>query len=276
MSYLETDGPRLHIQQLNPDGHETIILLHGLLVGSLAMWYFTVAPLLAENYRVIMYDLRSHGKSEKVDSGFDIKTMVKDLEAVIAHFKLKNVSIAGHSYGALIALNYALNNPGRVKKLAIIEAPLPPSDMREMEMFLNSSPDEMVAALPEWMQSLVISGKRQANKLLQSLSFLAFKSTLFSDLEKETDLENPVLNKLGVPTLLLYGAHSSCRPCGLRLVNEIPDSTLVTLQGGHYLPVECAADVNKQLMEFFCGNNQSKWHRFSLSVSRKRRQNDCL
>lgn len=253
MPYIDSGGIRLHVQQLNPDCDETLILLHGLLVGSLAMWYFTAAPLLAQNHRVIMYDLRGHGKSEKVGSGFDIGSMVRDLTAIIDHFQLKTVSIAGHSYGALIALNYSLNNPGRVKKLGIIEAPLPPSDMAEMDLFMNRTPDEMVKALPEWLQALVCSGKRQAVKLIQSLEYLAFESTLFSDLQKEPDLDNSLLNTLSPPTLLLYGSLSSCMPCGQRMAAEIPGSTLITLPGGHYLPVECAGDVNHHLMEFFCG-----------------------
>jgi len=258
MSYIDANGTRLHVQQLNADGSETIILLHGLLVGSLAMWYFTVAPLLAENCRVIMYDLRGHGKSEKVRTGFDIPSMVRDLEAVIRHFKLKTVSIAGHSYGGLVALDYALDNPGKVKRLGVVEAPLHPSDMAEMGLFLNRSPDEMVQSLPDGLQSLIRSGKRQATKLMKSLEYLTFESTLFSDLQKAQDIEATRLQSFTIPTLLLYGEHSSCRPAGQRLAGKIADSTFVTLPGGHYLPVECSGEVNHQFLEFFCGRNQSQ------------------
>ncbi|WP_300671380.1 alpha/beta hydrolase [Desulfoluna sp.] len=255
MPYLNANGTRLHVQQLNPDCEKTIVLLHGLLVGSLAMWYFTAAPLLAKTHRVILYDMRGHGKSEKVRTGFDIPSMVGDLDAVIHHFQLKTLSLAGHSYGGLVALNYALSHPEKINKLGIVDAPLPPSDLAEMGVFLNRSPEEMIEALPSWLQGLILSGKRQARKLRASLEYLACESTLFSDLQKEPDIDDALLASLSVPALLLYGDHSSCRDAGQRLAGNIPDSTLVVLPGGHYLPVECSGEVNHQFLEFFCGSD---------------------
>lgn len=253
MPYIEANGIRLHVQQMNPECENTVILIHGLLVGSLAMWYFTAAPVLSESCRVIMYDLRSHGKSEKIANGFDIPSMVRDLEAVVDYFQLNTVSIVGHSFGGIVALNYALKHPESIHKLGIIDSPLPLSDMAEMNLFMKQSPAEMVHSLPEWLQALVCSGKRQAMKLMQSLEYLAFRSTLFSDLQNEPDLENELLNSLNIPTLLLYGKRSLCINSGLRLSREIPDSSFITMSGGHYLPMECSEDVNHCLREFFCG-----------------------
>lgn len=260
MSYLKANGARLHVQQLNPDGKETVILLHGLLIGSLAMWYFTLAPLLAKKYRVILYDLRGHGKSEKVRHGYDIPCMVRDLEAVIRHFQLQAVSLAGHSYGALVALRYALDNPGKVKKLGIVEAPLPPSDMAEMGAFVNRSPQGMVQALPDGLRPLVLSGRRQARRVRDSLAFLAAETTLLADLQREPDMDDALLGTLCLPVLLLYGEHSSCLPTGRRLAGVMGHSRFVTLPGGHYLPVERAGDVNYHLGEFFCGDDQGQCH----------------
>jgi len=253
MPIIKANNIHLHVQQVGPKGSEAVVMLHGLLVGSLAMWYFTAAPHLAKHRRVVMYDLRGHGKSDKTRSGYDIETMSRDLEGLIQPLGISTLSLVGHSYGALIALNYTLKNRGKVKKLALVEAPLPPSEMNEINDYMGKSPEEMVKSLPLWMQDMLMQGKRQALRLLQSLDFLAHKSTLLHDLKNETDIDTAILNSLNIPTLLIYGNSSSCSHVGKRLAKEIPGSILVNIPGGHYLPIENAKDVTRHLEEFLNG-----------------------
>jgi len=155
----------------------TLVLLHGLLVGSMASWYFTAAPVLANaGYRVVMFDLRGHGKSARATAGYDLNTMCNDLEGVlraVGHDPDEGaVSLAGHSYGALVALRYAERRPRLVHKLALVEAPLPPSRFEGLTSFLARSPAEMLDALPENAQTLFAKPGRQAERLLTSLAFL--------------------------------------------------------------------------------------------------------
>lgn len=254
MSYIDANGIRLHVQELNPEGRETVILLHGLLVGSLAMWYFTAAPFLSEKYRVIMYDLRGHGKSDSYSSGFDIDSLVSDLEALIDHYQLERVNLAGHSYGGLIALHCAMKHPELVDRLVVIDAPYPPSDVTEINDFIQKSPGQMVEALPEWMRQMVAGGKRQAVRLVKSLEHLCLKSTLLTDLRNEKRLTKSQLAAFSVPTLLMYGDASSCFESGKGLAGQLPGSTFTSVPGGHYLPIESVDIVKHTLMEFFCGS----------------------
>ncbi len=253
MPLIKVNNTNLNIQQVGSKINDPIIMLHGLLVGNLAMWYFTASPRLAKNHWVIMYDLRGHGRSDKKKTGYDIETMVSDLDGLIQHLGISTFSLVGHSYGALIALHYALKNQKKIKKLALIEAPLPPSKMNEADAFMDKSPEEMVDALPDWMREMLMQGKRQALKFLKSLAFLAKESSLLTDLENEKDISNNMLNTLNIPTLLIYGNDSLCRHVGDRLKNEIHNSKLVNLAGGHYLPLEKAEDVTTNLEEFFSG-----------------------
>ena len=221
MPIIKVNDIHPHVQQIGPKGTEAVVMLHGLMVGSLAMWYFTSAPQLAKHQQVVMYDLRGHGKSDKTPSGYDTENMSRDLEALIQHLGLSTVSLVGYSYGAIIALSYTLKNMKKVKKLALVEAPLPPSEMKEMDDFMEKSPEEMVTALPEWMQDMLMQGKRQAARMLQSLDFLARQSSMLQDLKNETDIDNKILNSLNIPTLLIYGNDSSCSHVGRRLEKEI-------------------------------------------------------
>ena len=71
------NGVRLHWQELGSG--PPLVMLHGLLVGSLATWYFTAAPALAARGHVVLYDLRGHGLSERAPSGYDVATQIEAL-----------------------------------------------------------------------------------------------------------------------------------------------------------------------------------------------------
>ena len=60
-----------------------IVLLHGMFVGTLANWYFTVAPVLARDHRVLLYALRGHGLSERPPAGYGIPSMAEDLAGLL-------------------------------------------------------------------------------------------------------------------------------------------------------------------------------------------------
>lgn len=118
------DGVKLHIQTLGHAG-ETVVLVHGM-TTTLASLYFTIAPGIAETRRVLMYDLRGHGKSEMTTSGYGIGAMAGDLARVIDRHGMDTpLSIVGHSFGAAVALRYTLDHPGRVRRLVFAEGPLP-------------------------------------------------------------------------------------------------------------------------------------------------------
>jgi pimeloyl-ACP methyl ester carboxylesterase len=225
-------------------------MLHGLLLGSLASWYFTAAPTLARTHSVLLYDLRGHGRSDKVATGYDVATMVGDLSALTADYRHEPMTLVGHSYGALIALRFALDHPERVARLIIVEAPLPPSKIGELRAFLDRTPEEMVATLPDEMRAFFERGSRQSRRLLRSLHFLVMQSSLAADLDAEPDIPDDVLATIECPVSCVYGATSSCRHVGDRLAAAIPNAELLELPGGHYLHLDCSEALTKHIAEF--------------------------
>lgn len=103
-------GLRLHYRDWGGDG-PPLILLHGLSSGS-RIWDFT-APLLAQRFRVIALDQRSHGLSDAPDDGYGFDDVTADLAAFIEALGLEPPALAGHSWGASVALAYAVAHPAR-------------------------------------------------------------------------------------------------------------------------------------------------------------------
>jgi pimeloyl-ACP methyl ester carboxylesterase len=245
MPLVAANGHTFHVQELGEG--PPVVMLHGLLIGSLASWYFTAAPALSAARRCRLYDLRGHGRSEGVTSGYDVATMTRDLAALTADLA-EPFDLVGHSFGAVVALRFALAHPERVRRLVVVEAPLPPASVGELTQFLALPPERMTEALPESLRAAVAGGRRQAERLVKSLSFLVLETSLLADLRAEPDIPDAELARLAVPTLLLYGDRSACLPTGRRLAAAAPRRThLVVLPGGHYLHLDAPVELTRAI-----------------------------
>jgi len=245
MPLVAANGLSFHVQELGEG--PCVVMLHGLLIGSLASWYFTAAPVLARSRRCRLYDLRGHGRSERAATGYDVATMAADLEALTADLEAP-FDLIGHSFGAVVALRFALDHPARVRRLVVVEAPLPPASAGELGHFLDQPQDRMLDALPESLRAAVAGGRRQAERLVKSLSFLVLDSTLLADLRAEPDIPDAELARLAVPALLAYGDQSACVATGRRLARVVPGARLVTLPGGHYLHLDARAALTDAIV----------------------------
>lgn len=234
----------LHVQELGAG--PPVVMLHGLLIGSLATWYFTSAPTLARSHRVRLYDLRGHGLSPHARTGYDAATLARDLANVTADLD-EPFDLVGHSWGALVALRFAIDHPHRVRRLAIVEAPLPPAQASQLVGFLDGAtdPQQLIDALPAPLQAMIAGGKRQATRLLRALSALAFDSTLLADLRREPDLTDDELASIAAPMVAIYGDQSGCRAAGDRLARF--GAALQLLPGGHYLHLDATAALTAAL-----------------------------
>ncbi len=97
---------------------QPVIILHGLF-GQSDNWV-TVGRRIADQFHVYIPDQRNHGQSPHT-SVHSFPAMADDLAAFIEDHNIENPVLIGHSMGGKTAMTYALENPGRVKKLAVID-----------------------------------------------------------------------------------------------------------------------------------------------------------
>lgn len=251
MPVVVANGLSFHTQVLGAG--PPVVMLHGLLVGSAASWYFTAAPVLARRHRVLVYDLRGHGRSERARTGYDVATMAADLGALADAFDPGPLALVGHSYGGVVALRFALDRPERVAKIALVEAPLPAARLLEIDAFLRLDAREMIEVLPAPQKEALLRGGRRAERMLEHLHFFARDTTLLVDLRREPDIADADLARLKMPALLVYGRRSPCAPTAERLLRVLPGARAVKLDGGHFLPLEAPADLTRELSEFLDG-----------------------
>jgi proline iminopeptidase len=89
--------------------------------GGPGLWdmFGDAAAMLRDDLRVIRWDQRGCGRSER-RGPYSIARTLADLDAVRAHFGLDRVALLGHSWGAQLALRYALDHPERVSALVYV------------------------------------------------------------------------------------------------------------------------------------------------------------
>jgi pimeloyl-ACP methyl ester carboxylesterase len=100
-----------------------VVLLHGYAQTS-HMW-LPLMPLLAKSHTVIAPDLRGAGGSERTQSGYDKKTLAKDIRNLVRQLGYEQVSVVGHDIGLMVAYAYATQYPKEVSKVVLLDAFLP-------------------------------------------------------------------------------------------------------------------------------------------------------
>jgi proline iminopeptidase len=113
------NGTKLWISSEGKLGGETIVVLHG--GPGLNQSYFKPhLDQLAEKFRLIYYDQRASGRSAiPSPDSLTMKFFVGDLEAIREKYGLKKINILAHSWGAVLAVHYALAYPKKVNKIVL-------------------------------------------------------------------------------------------------------------------------------------------------------------
>ena len=250
MPLIRAGGRQVHIQEMG-DAGPRLVLVHPL-GDTLSAWYFTVAPLLATDFRILLYDLRGHGLTELADDGYDLTTLAGDLRDVIDWWtggSDEPIRVGGHSVGATIALRFSVEHGDLLHSLAVVDAPMPPYATRENPVLGDTDPDEALEAFPT-EEIPVRRGRRRRTKALNRKIRLRQETTFTDDFERERGFID-ALEVMERPTLLIYGDHSPFLSVGRRLAERLPVARLDVIEGDHMLPLRRRNRVAEGLRTFF-------------------------
>ncbi|ONI86364.1 alpha/beta hydrolase [Actinosynnema sp. ALI-1.44] len=128
--YADVNGTRLHYV-IGGEG-KPVVLLGG---WPHTWWEFhKVMPPLAEHYRVVVVDIRGMNLSAKPESGYDKKTMARDIHELVRHLGFDRVDLVGHDIGAMVAFSFAANHPDAIDKLVMVDVPHPDEDLYDLTL----------------------------------------------------------------------------------------------------------------------------------------------
>ena len=248
---------RLSALDVSPDRPQrTFVFLHGF-GGQALQWIYQMQKFSLQN-RVIALDLRGHGLSDKPITGYDMPTMLADIETALDTLRVTDpVVLVGHSFGGALATEFALAHPGRVARLVLMATA---GEFRLNPLF------RLGLNLPNWLLRLIGPFTRSwLSAPPQSL-----KSLYHANLNKWRGWE--AFKSLAVPTLVIRGHRDAVfeKVNFEQVTRSIPAAEEADIGvSGHMVMLERREAVNRAIERFLAGEGQVSW-RDSSQVKHKK------
>jgi len=118
---ISTNGALLNVR-VGGQG-PAVVMLHG--YGETGDMWAPLAIKLMKDHTVVVPDLRGMGRSDHPAGGYDKKNQARDIAGVLDTLKIGNVSVVAHDIGNMVAYAFTAENPARVTKLVLMDAPVP-------------------------------------------------------------------------------------------------------------------------------------------------------
>src|SRR5262245_9922618 len=257
--YLVIEKTKLHLIQ-GGTGQQTVVMLHGN-AGDIQDFEYGLAELFSKSYRVIGFDRPGHGKSERPGG----KAASVEYQAFMLHKTLQslgvnNAILLGHSWGASLALCYALKYPAETAGLVLLApAAFPGADPNPLLQAVVETP--LIGGLTLMFGKTLMGDERRRHKLERAFypqpvpeNYLRMvtstwlgRKRLRAYLEDEWSLNASLrgmskhYGELRMPVVIVTGDQDqivSPKENAYRLKERIPQAQLVELKGaGHEIPL---------------------------------------
>jgi non-heme chloroperoxidase len=246
MSFLTTpDGVRLRYTARG-EGKHTIVLVHGW-KGSHRLWDPAVYRLMRE-FRVIAFDNRGMGESDKPSGRYDFGVLAGDLGFVLETLDADDVTLVGWSMGCTISLEYLRRGGARVGRLVLMNGPLKLTQTPEFPWTMSDEQlrgylDDLAAGWPDAELAFSRGALRDPGSAYADLYYhVALQTPLelaMRIVEEQAKIDHiQVLPGLRVPVLAAYGRHDPYYPIALAeyIASHTPDGSHVVFEQSAHAP----------------------------------------
>jgi len=227
---------------------EPLILCHGWM-DDCSIWKSQI-EFFAKKYKVIVYDHRGHGKSDKPEKNYSIQTLSNDLYSLIQKLNLEKIMIMGNSMGGMTAMVFALGHPDKVSKLVLVgtTARMAFSIRVQLWIMMHILPYESFARgvidykYYEPSEQVI---KEAMERALRTPKYAAHECSL--EFTKNYDSRDRI-SKIKVPTLIIVGDKDKITPVEMsqHLSRKIEGSKLEIIPNSKHIPM---IDKVKELNE---------------------------
>lgn len=266
--YLETqDGAKIYYE--DHGGGQPILLVHGWLCSS-RFWQRNV-PALANQFRVVTFDLRGHGNSSKILTGHTLRQYARDAREVVEQLGLEGAVLVGWSMGGEVVLSYheQYGMDRRLKALGLVDsAPFPfgPADwnnhalrnfnydgLNAMFAEHSANPRDFAAAFTTRMFRQKPSGAEMdwvVAEMMKTPAWIA--EAVYSDFVMSDHAKS--LAAIKVPVIVCAansGVFCDGIAMGKAIAAQVPRATFIPFEdAGHMLFYEQPQKFNAALTEF--------------------------
>lgn len=283
--HVEIDEPRGPAPKVNGAPAPTVVLVHGFAL-TLESWVYQRRALREAGYRVVLVDLRGHGRSEEGDaSSYTVGQLGRDFAAVLDQAVPDGpLVLVGHSMGGMTLMSFAGLFPDILRKRVIGVGLVATSagDMHEVHFGLGQPVGAVLhrlgpgavgrlAGREALLAALLKAGRDVESLMVHHFSFgshvpmsvvrftgqmvfgtkLAVMSAFLGDVSQHDQVIS--LSAFdGIETLVLVGSEDKVTPArhSAAIVSAIPGAEHVVIDdAGHMLLVEYPALVNEQLLD---------------------------
>lgn len=239
---------------------DPVVLSHGL-GGNHAIWYQQV-PVLAQSYRVIVWDQRGFGRSTNRENKAGPAAFVEDLTALLDHLQIARANLIGQSMGGWTVMGFALKHPERVRSLVMadtigglytpkIEAAF---DEYIRTMMSASTPDEVpLGPHPALGDEVVKRDLAQAFLYSQIGSVAVPPPANVGPSLRATKYPHDMLVKVHMPVLFIVGEHDPIFPPSTirEAASLIASSRVIEIPGAGHSPYFETPDAwNRVVLDF--------------------------
>lgn len=234
------DGFRLHAMHTGIG--EPVLLLHGL-CGSHRWWRYTV-PALRKRHRVHLPEMVGFGGSRGAARQPGIAEMAGLMVRWLDAMRVDQTDFIGHSMGGQVGIHLAARWPDRVRRLVLVSAagvprPLTPVKLAELGSELLWPP---AWGRPSFLTTIATDAARAGPRTLVR----AVRSILADDVR-------PLLPRVHVPVLLVWGAHDPLTPMrdGEVMRDLLPEARLLIIEDAAHNPMADRPErFNAQVLSF--------------------------
>lgn len=263
-------GVGVHVQDTGGGGRP-VVLIHGWPLSS-ESWQAQIPALTDAGFRVVAYDRRGFGKSDKPGGGYDYDTLTDDLSGLMEELDLRDATLVGFSMGGGEVARYMSSHSGDRVRSVVFASAVTPYMMKTSENsdgpLTKEQADQMTANLTNDREAFfdgfttkffsahgqikVTEAQRQAAIELCRQSDVNAALECMASFGTE-DFRDDLL-KISVPTLVIHGDSDAIVPfegSGKRTHAAMSGSTLVVLSGApHGCNVSNSAEFNASLLTF--------------------------
>lgn len=262
MAYARaSDGARIHYEAFGRRDAPAVLMIQGLGADKHGwdMQRFT----LALRYRVIAFDNRGAGRSDKPFGIYSIEQMADDAAAVLDHVGVTAAHVVGASMGGAISQLMTVRHPTRVLSLTLACTACRNQPWRRelLEQWMEAALERGMGAMTREAARWVMA-PRSFRRLVPAFGWLgplamgrpahSFVAQVRAILAADDELADE-LHNIDVPTLVIVGNQDILTPRGdsEEIADRIPGAELVVISGAaHGFMVEHASTFNKILMDF--------------------------